>query len=80
MRYIAVFTLFSIPVAKGFATLTEAMNCLGQADEDLDSSALGIYDRDQAKMIFYQDKDYTITKIDEDLMINLALAYIDRIA
>lgn len=80
MRYVAVFTLFSIPVAKGFGTITEAVNCLDQADEDLDSSALGVYDITMSKVIFYRDEDYATTNVEENLIVNLARAYIERIA
>jgi hypothetical protein len=79
MRYIAIFTLFAIPVAKGFASKKEAIYCLEQAHNDTDSSPLGIYDVSKDKVTYHHDKNYTGADIDESLLIRLAQSYIERI-
>ncbi len=80
MLYIAVFTLFSIPVAKGYASLIEAINCLDQAYNDSDSLPLGIYDANMVVVVSSQHENPLLAYMNEDLIIRIAQSYIERIA
>lgn len=78
VRYIAVFTLFTVPVAKGFATKDEAVNCLEQACTDSDSLPLGMYDAETATTSVHQCEDRGSVFVDEGVIVRLAKSYIDH--
>ncbi|GAB3798801.1 hypothetical protein GCM10028819_20730 [Spirosoma humi] len=79
MRYVAVFTLFDIPVAKGFASEEEAIRCLEKADNDPDSSPIGIYDAQSGAVTFDEYEEYSSAAINRELIVRLARSYIERI-
>lgn len=76
MGYIAVFTLFAVPVAKGFASEEDAASYLNQVGADPDSSPIGLYDAYKALVTLYShEKD---TALEEDIVKRIAQAYIER--
>ena len=79
MRYVAVFTLFDIPVARGFTSQGEAMRCLEKASNDPDSSPIGIYDADLGAVTFDEQEEYSSAGMNQELIIRLAQSYIERI-
>ncbi|GAB2558054.1 hypothetical protein [Spirosoma areae] len=79
MRYIALFTLFSLPVAKGFNSVDEAQNCLLEAQQDMDSSPLGLYDTLMNKVVLYQPESTAQLEADEELIIRIARDHAERV-
>ena len=79
MLYIAVFTLFGIPVAKGFSSMQGAIDCLRVALNDPDSSPLGIYDVTEEIVTDQHHDNYALIHVDEDTIIRLAQSYVERI-
>ncbi|GAB2520561.1 hypothetical protein [Spirosoma aerophilum] len=79
MHYIAVFRLFATPVAKGFASVNEAVYCLERATNDPDLSPMGLYDANRNTVISYQDEMCLFDDIEETLVVRLAKSYIERI-
>ena len=79
MRYVAVYTLFDIPVARGFSSEEEAIRCLEKASNDPDSSPLGIYDAYSGAVAFDEHEEYSSADINRELIVRLAQSYIERI-
>lgn len=79
MRYVAVFTLFDIPVARGFSSEEEAIRCLEKAGNDPDSSPLGIYDAQSGDVTFDEHEEYSSADINRELIVRLARSCIERI-
>ena len=79
MRYVTVFTLFTIPVARGFAVMQDALECLRTAHEDPDLSPLGIYDATLEVVIAHNYSSYGLTEVDENLVKQIAKSYFERI-
>lgn len=80
MWYIAVFNLFSIPVAKGFDSLKEAIDYLDQRQADPDSLPLGIFDVAAAGIISCQPEDYCMEEQDKTLIMTIAQSYLKQAA
>ncbi|GAB3730194.1 hypothetical protein GCM10028816_26300 [Spirosoma lituiforme] len=79
MQYVAVYTLFDIPVARGFSSSEEAIRCLEKVGDDPDSSPLGIYDAGSGALTFNEHEQYSSANINRDSIIRLAQSYIRRI-
>lgn len=59
--------------------MREAIDYLNLVYNDPDSSPMGIYDATMATVASYQHENYTLSEMDESLVIRLAKSYIDRI-
>lgn len=79
MRYVAVFTLFDIPVARGFTSEREAIRCLEKAANDPDSSPIGIYDAQSGAVTLDDHEEYSSADINRELIVRLAQSCIERI-
>jgi hypothetical protein len=80
MQYVSVFTLFALPVAKGFSSLQQATDYLRRANADQDLSPLGIYDAKMGLVIPYMNDGYSLIDTEESLIIRLAQEHIEHIA
>jgi hypothetical protein len=78
MQYIVVFNLFSIPVAKGFTSLSQAIHYFDQAQADPDLLPLGIYDVAAAEVISSELPNYYPEEQNNALVIATAQSYIER--
>lgn len=79
MRYIAVFTLFAIPVAKGFSSLKEAIDCLKRKHDDPDTIPLGVYDTTLA-LVVSKVEDEPYVEADDYIIVRSARAYVSHVA
>lgn len=79
MQYVAVYTLFDIPVARGFSSEGEAIRCLEIAGHDPDSSPLGLYNAYSGTVAFDEYEEYSSADINRELIVRLAQSYIKRI-
>lgn len=79
MRYVAVFTLFDIPIARGFTSEEEAMRCLEKASNDPDSSPIGLYNVDSGAVTFDEQEEFSSADMNRELIIRLAQSYLERI-
>lgn len=79
MQYVVVYTLFDIPVARGFSSQEEAIRCLEKAGNDPDSLPLGLYNAGSGVLAFDECEEYSSANINRDSIIRLAQSYIERI-
>ncbi|GAB3887736.1 hypothetical protein [Spirosoma agri] len=80
MHYVSVFTLFALPVAKGFASLQQATDYLQRAHNDQDVSPLGIYDATTGIVIPCLDDHCSLIETEERLIVRLAQRHLERLA
>ena len=80
MQYVSVFTLFALPVAKGFASLQQATDYLQRAHNDQDVSPLGIYDARMGVVIPYLNDECSPIDTDERLIVRLAQRHLERLS
>lgn len=79
IQYVAVYTLFDIPVARGFPSQKEALHCLEKAGSDPDSLPLGLYHADSGTLTLDDYEEFSSANMNRDSIIRLAQSYIKRI-